>query len=317
MSNPSLALAEMMLQDVSPRRAFRGKAVAVLSMVPLLAFCCAALWSQAAVQPVPAQDPAISLAWQRMVDSARATRARMDMKPIPARSALPIESSMQHLALTAIKAASTRDHRAARDIVMKAEASMDEGSKEKVAEMAKATKLKVEDMPGALAPLGFWDPLGFATDQPEGKILFYREVELKHGRVGMLASLGFLVGENFHPLFGGNIDVPAYIAFQQTPLQTFWGAVVAAIAIPEVFSVFTFNSPFGGPEVGYAIKDGWSIRSDRVPGDFNFDPLGLKPQDPKEFKEMQNKEINNGRLGMLAAAGMIAQELATGQKLFP
>ena len=36
---------------------------------------------------------------------------------------------------------------------------------------------------------------------------FYREVELKHGRVAMLASLGFLVGEQFHPLFGGDINV--------------------------------------------------------------------------------------------------------------
>merc|ERR1711943_148535 len=104
-----------------------------------------------------------------------------------------------------------------------------------------------KSLPGVTGPLGFFDPLGFcsAEDITEGKIKFYREVELKHGRVGMLAALGFLVGENFHPLFGGNIDVPSYLAFQQTPLQTFWPAVVAAIAIPEVFSVFTFRSPFG------------------------------------------------------------------------
>jgi len=31
---------------------------------------------------------------------------------------------------------------------------------------------------------------------------------------------------------------------------------------------------------------------------------------------MQSKELNNGRLAMIAAAGMIAQELANGQKLF-
>ena len=53
-------------------------------------------------------------------------------------------------------------------------------------------------------------------------VRFLREVELKHCRVAMLAALGFLVGENFHPLFGGAIDVPSYIAFQETPLQTFW-----------------------------------------------------------------------------------------------
>jgi len=166
----------------------------------------------------------------------------------------------------------------------------------------------VKDLAGITEPLGFFDPVGFTEDKSEGKIRFYREVELKHGRLGMLAALGFLVGENFHPLFGGNIDDPAYLAFQQTPLQTFWPFVVSAIAILEVFSVFTFNSPAGG--------EPWSIRSDHVPGDLGFDPLNLKPTDPEEFKTMQTKELNNGRLAMLAAAGMILQEYATGQKLF-
>jgi len=165
-------------------------------------------------------------------------------------------------------------------------------------------------LPGITGPLGFFDPLGFCSAEgiTEGKIRFYREVELKHGRVGMLAALGFLVGENFHPLFGGNIDVPSYLAFQETPLQQFWGAVLFAIAIPEVFSVFTFQSPISG--------DSWSIRTEHEAGDLGFDPLGLKPTDPAELKEMQTKELNNGRLGMLAAAGMIVQELVTGQKLF-
>merc|ERR1719421_2450986 len=98
----------------------------------------------------------------------------------------------------------------------------------------------IKDMPGVLPPVGFFDPVGFTSDLSEGRIRFYREVELKHGRVAMLASVGFLLAENFHPLFGGNIDVPSYLAFQQTPLQTFWPAVVFTIAVAEVFSVFTF-----------------------------------------------------------------------------
>jgi len=169
-------------------------------------------------------------------------------------------------------------------------------------------KLNVKDMAGITEPMGLWDPLGFTKDATEGKIRFYREVELKHGRVGMLAALGFLVAEQFHPLFGGNIDQPAYLAFQQTPLQTFWGSVVLAIGVLEILSVFSFNNPAGG--------EPWSIRSDHKPGDFGFDPLGLKPESAAELKEMQNKELNNGRLAMLAAAGMIAQEYATGAKLF-
>jgi hypothetical protein len=180
--------------------------------------------------------------------------------------------------------------------------------KSPVANTELGEQFDVKQLAGITAPLGFFDPVGFTTDKSEGKIRFYREVELKHGRLGMLAALGFLVGENFHPLFGGNIDVPAYLAFQQTPLQTFWPAVVLLISILETFSVFTFNSPVGG--------EPWSIRSDHVPGNLGWDPLNLKPSDPEEFKTMQTKELNNGRLAMLAAAGMILQEYATGQKLF-
>jgi hypothetical protein len=121
------------------------------------------------------------------------------------------------------------------------------------------------------------------------------------------------VGENFHPLFGGNIDVPSYLAFQQTPLQTFWPAVVFLIAIPEIFAVFTFETPALFGNKGGMV---WSLKSDHECGDLGFDPLGLKPTDPAELMEMQNKELNNGRLAMIAAAGMIVQELATGEKLF-
>jgi len=167
----------------------------------------------------------------------------------------------------------------------------------------------VKEMPGVTAPLGFWDPAGFSAGASEEKIRFYREVELKHGRVGMLAAVGFLVGEQFHPLWGGNIDVPSYIAFQETPLQSFWPAVVLAIAVAEVFSVFSFQNPAG--------NELWTIRADHVPGDFGFDPLGLKPTKAGELLAMQNAELNNGRLGMIAAAGMIAQEtFVTHSKLF-
>ena len=67
-----------------------------------------------------------------------------------------------------------------------------------------------EDMPGISAPLGFFDPAGFSDGATEGRVKFFREVELKHGRVAMLAALGFPLAENFHPLFGGEIDVPSY-----------------------------------------------------------------------------------------------------------
>ena len=140
-----------------------------------------------------------------------------------------------------------------------------------------------------------------------GKIKFYREAEIKHGRVAMLAAVGILVSESFHPMWGGKIDVPAAIAWQETPLQGAMPLVAFIFLIHEVASVFTFNSPFGG--------ELWSIRSDYANGDLGWDPLGLKPTDAAGLKEMQTKEINNGRLAMIAVIGMLGQELATGDKL--
>merc|ERR1711904_286012 len=222
--------------------------------------------------------------------------------------ALPGSSPFKQIALSALEA-NNRQNRG-RGVSMMASTIEHGDSKTKaaVAEMENAVVEKAKGMAGVTAPFGFFDPLGFATSITEGKLLFYREVEIKHGRVAMLASLGMLVGEQFHPLFGGDIDVPSAVAFQATPLETFWPAVVTAIAIPEIFSVFTFQDPTKGEQ--------WAIKTDHVPGDLGFDPLGLKPQDPKEFKEMQSKELNNGRLAMIAAAGMVAQEIVTGQKLF-
>merc|ERR1712228_860318 len=173
----------------------------------------------------------------------------------------------------------------------------------------------VQTLPGISPPLGFFDPAGFCSNEngadgaaTEGKVRFYREVELKHGRVAMLAALGFPIAEQFHPLWGGSVDVPSYIAFQETPLQTFWPVVVTVIAVIEVFSIIP---AFENPNI-----EGWAIKSDHVAGDYGFDPLGLKPSDPTEFATMQTKELNNGRLAMIAIAGMVVQELVTRQKLF-
>merc|ERR1712048_1105996 len=82
---------------------------------------------------------------------------------------------------------------------------------------------KVKQMPGIVPPLGLFDPWGLATNVDQGKLLFFREVELKHGRICMLATLGILAAEKFHPIVGDAVaDLPGYIVYKEEPLQKVW-----------------------------------------------------------------------------------------------
>merc|ERR1719438_518601 len=53
--------------------------------------------------------------------------------------------------------------------------------------------MSFEDELGAQPPLGYWDPLNFSEDGDPEKFARYRYVELKHGRIAMLAFLGEIV----------------------------------------------------------------------------------------------------------------------------
>ena len=62
-----------------------------------------------------------------------------------------------------------------------------------------------------MPPLGIFDPAGFAAKADQNTLKRYREAELIHGRVAMLATVGFLVGEKvaevyWGPAFGGAIE---------------------------------------------------------------------------------------------------------------
>ena len=152
--------------------------------------------------------------------------------------------------------------------------------------------------------MGQWDPAGFTAGADAGEIRRFREAETQHGRVAMLAVVGFLVGESFHPLFK-DVTGPAIDHLTQVRLEYSSFFEIGAVGI-------------GGLEINRALQ-GWvypSIRADvgklqetYYPGDVGFDPLGLRPTDAAEFDEMVTKELQNGRLAMLAAAGFIAQEL--------
>ena len=64
------------------------------------------------------------------------------------------------------------------------------------------------------------------------------------------------------------------------------------------------------------IKEGVAdLKKDYEPGNFGFDPIGLMPKDEAGQMQMKTKELNNGRLAMIATIGVWAQELVDGKTI--
>jgi hypothetical protein len=162
----------------------------------------------------------------------------------------------------------------------------------------------INELPGALAPTGLFDPLNL-SDTDEATLKRYREAEVTHSRVAMLAVVGVLVGEKVEGssfLFDSKITGPAISHLAQVP-PAFFIALTLAIGAAELKRA----------TIGYVEpnKQIFTLREGYAPGDIGFDPLGLKSK--FDIKTIQTKELQNGRLAMLAIAGFVAQELVDGK----
>jgi len=157
-----------------------------------------------------------------------------------------------------------------------------------------------------------WDPLGLLEGKTELEVNRYRECEITHGRVGMLASAGFLVQEKFHPLFSGD-GGPAIEQIPKLP-PWLWVVMIGGITAAESYRIsVAFQEKIAKDIKPNSVTPGNALKPGYVPGEIGFDPLGLAPEDPAEFAEMKEKELAHARLGMIAAAGFLAQEAASGQ----
>jgi hypothetical protein len=67
-------------------------------------------------------------------------------------------------------------------------------------------KMSFESAVGAQPPLGFFDPLGLLKDADQARFDRLRYVEVKHGRIAMLAVLGHLTTT-------AGLHLPGEIAF--------------------------------------------------------------------------------------------------------
>jgi len=140
---------------------------------------------------------------------------------------------------------------------------------------------------GAMAPLGFFDPLGFAKVGDKKGFNNLRAAEIKHGRVAMMAALGAVV-QHFVK-FPGFEKVPAGLSAVTSAPGTY--GFIALLALGAGFEL--------------AI---WKQDPAKEPGNFG-NPVGWGSYDD----DMRNKEINNGRFAMFAALGIIAADLVTGK----
>merc|ERR1719201_157518 len=153
-----------------------------------------------------------------------------------------------------------------------------------------------------------WDPYGFLEGKSKLEVYRYRECELTHGRVGMLAAGGFIVQENFHPLFSG-VGGPAIDQIPQLPFA-WWFSLGLGITFCEFYRIqIAFRELDQKTKEGVRmLKAETAIRPGYVPGQIGFDPLGFAPDDPATFREYQTKELWHGRIGMIAAAIFLLQE---------
>jgi len=142
-----------------------------------------------------------------------------------------------------------------------------------------------------------WESKGIPT------LYWMREAELKHGRVCMMAWFGWVAadgGFGFPLRFPGEIyslaSVPtSYEAHDVFVSQGSMGFMLFAAALIEFCT-------------GAVLVEVAKGESDREAGDYKLDPLNfLKGKSEEEVNRMKLRELKNGRLAMLAFAGVVTQ----------
>ena len=158
---------------------------------------------------------------------------------------------------------------------------------------------------GAQAPLGYFDPLGLCTNGDRGTFDRLRYVELKHGRIAMLAVVGYLV--TYAGIrFPGAEDIPAgFAAIPALPV----GVVVQLAFTVGVMEAFNRDA-----------SDLWDVKKSEFPGDFRngFIDFGWDKQTDAWKRNKRAIEINQGRaaqMGILAL--MVHDKLGNVKDILP
>jgi hypothetical protein len=151
-------------------------------------------------------------------------------------------------------------------------------------------------------PLDLFDPLGLAEDTES--FARRRAVEIKHGRISMMAFIGMLVQE-LGITFPGTIDLKGEVPFADigTGFEAIgnipslglaqivlFGGLADTVAMPS-------NQYTGGPQ---NLPGGYDGSSGTIPGGY---PFTTQIEDVEQRTRTLNVEIQNGRAAMLGVTG--------------
>jgi hypothetical protein len=156
---------------------------------------------------------------------------------------------------------------------------------------------------GVQAPLGYWDPLGFSSEGDAKSFARRRHVEVKHGRICMLATMGYITPE-VAGKFPGKISFSENLKFQDIPNGLAAISKVPGAGWIQIFAYAAYCEISSGPLQN--VND-----PSFEPGNVGWgNPL--VSADPETRKRRLNAEIANGRLAMMATIGMFFQDGLTG-----
>merc|ERR1719426_251126 len=149
---------------------------------------------------------------------------------------------------------------------------------------------------GTLAGDMNFDPMQLADSSD--KLAFYREAEVKHARLAMLAAFGWPISEvtNFGKLLTGDGRAPSLLNGGLGNINiAYWVAVVGLAVFAE----------------SKGLDKQYGKQNDYLPGMLGFDPLGA------DSPSMRNAEILNGRVAMVAITVFALEEALTKSAIFP
>jgi hypothetical protein len=168
-------------------------------------------------------------------------------------------------------------------------------SVQQTALMAADTDMEI----GAVAPLGFFDPLGYITD--EEKFSRYRAVEKKHGRIAMMAMLGTFVHNNKWT-FDGYLSPSQGLKFSDID-----SGIGGLFQVPPagLLQIILF--------CGFVELAWWPAT--QLDGDYGVRLGNINNWEEEPAKEIRqrNAELNNGRAAMMGILGTFVHEVVTGQ----